>query len=120
VKRAKDNATLSLFDAAKAAREARDDGIRRATEHADAVSPRWSDEAYEALLRWCEGKSGREFLAESARLDLVDAVPAPPDQRAWGGVFVRAARAGYLERAGYRKARDPKVHCSINTLWKII
>ena len=108
-----DNQTVFDFDAA---REARDQGIRTAIEHADDVTPRWSDKAFELLCEHAQRHA--EFTSEDVRFAAKDSIPAPPDGRAWGGVFQRAARAGIIARAGYVQARDPKVHCNVVTLWR--
>lgn len=103
------------FAAAKAARDA---GIQAATDHADAVSPKWSDVAYGYLHNFaCTAES---FTSEDVRTAAYasEAVPTPPNERAWGGVFMRAARNGVLLRDGYDTARDPKVHCNVVTRWR--
>lgn len=103
------------FAAAKAARDA---GIQAATDHADAVTPKWSDIAYGYLHDFaCTAES---FTSEDVRTAAyaTEAVPTPPNERAWGGVFMRAARNGVLLRDGYDTARDPKVHCNVVTRWK--
>lgn len=99
-----------------AARAARDDGIRRAVQHADAVTPRWADLAYDFLQRHL--LTVPTLTSEQARQAAQGIVPEPPSLRAWGGPFSRAARAGLIERAGYDTARDPKVHCNVVTVWR--
>lgn len=99
-----------------AARRARDEGIARAVDHADAVAPKWSDRAYDFLTAYL--RANERLTSEDVREAAQGIVPAPPSLRAWGGVFQRAARAGLIERAGYDTARDPKVHMNVVTVWR--
>lgn len=100
----------------QAAREARDEGIRTAVEHAESVTPRWADKAFDLLCQ--HARANAEFTSEDVRFAAKDSITAPPDGRAWGGIFQRAARAGIIARAGFVQARDPKVHCNVVTLWR--
>jgi hypothetical protein len=108
--------TPDLFDSA-AARAARDDGMQRAATHADDVVARWTDnalafvKAYAQLHQHLTGEYVR-FFAESQGL------PAAPDNRAWGAVMIRAARAGLIEKDGWTTARDPKGHCHPIAQWR--
>lgn len=99
-----------------AARAARDAGIAAAVEHADHVEPKWSDTAYDFLVGYLP--SVETLTSEDVREASRGVVSDPPSLRAWGGVFMRAARAGLIERAGYGTARDPKVHCNVVTVWR--
>lgn len=99
-----------------AARAARDAGIQRAVDHAEAVVPRWADTAFAFLLTYLAGQSGR-FTSEDVRLAASSTVPVPPNERAWGGIFQKAAKRGLIVRDGYTSARDPKVHCNVVTVW---
>lgn len=99
-----------------AARARRDEGIRRAVDHANAVEPRWADQAYEFLVRYLQ--TVETCTSEQARAAAAGVVPEPPSRRAWGGPFTRAARAGLIEREGYTTAVDPKVHCNVVTVWR--
>lgn len=100
----------------EAARAARDAGIHRATAHADRVNPKWSDDAYAFLER--HARTSPLFTTEDVRAASAGEVPDPPDSRAWGGVVLRAVRAGLLELDGYMTARDPKVHCNVVKRWR--
>lgn len=102
----------------EAARAARDAGITQAVTHADEVTPKWSELAYAFLLGYAGANEG--FTSEDVREAAYAAgsVDKPPSERAWGGVFMRAAKANVLQRAGYDTARDPKVHCNVVTRWR--
>ncbi len=107
----------------EAARAARDDGIRRAVEHADAVEPRWVDQAYDVLLDFLRRPEAHvaSFTSEDVREHAAAlGLPEPPHLRAWGGVFQRASRAGIIARAGVTTARAVNVHCSIVATWRAV
>lgn len=102
-----------------AARAARDQGIKQAIDHADAKLPRWSDRALEVLRAYIRSPEVGEFTAEDVRAYAGRVgLPQPPHLRAWGGVFQRAVKAGWIERAGTTQARAAHVHCAIITVWR--
>lgn len=96
------------------ARVRRDIGIQRATDHADQEHPRWADAAFD-VLKSAVAIREQPFLAEDAIEAIGHAVPEPPDGRAWGGVFQRAARAGVIRKVGYAPARSSNL--SPKVLW---
>src|SRR5580765_2784301 len=108
---------LSLFNDARAKRDA---GISAAMGHADAVNPKWSHMAYAFLLSYAATHGC--FTSEELRIAAyaADAVPPPPDERAWGGVVVRGVRAGVLRRDRFVNARSPKVHCTVGAQWRVV
>lgn len=94
------------------AEQRRDDGIRRAVEHADAVVMDWSSHALVKLLEYAAMHD--IFMVEDVRVYAeVKGLPAPPDGRAWGAVVQRAAKSGQIIKLGYAPARSsnlsPKV-----------
>lgn len=93
----------------------RDDGIRRASEHAEDECEGWGLEALRFLTRYA-GAADVPFLAEDVVLAAVGVVPSPPDARAWGGVFKRAAARGIVRRVGYAPARSSNL--SPKCLWQ--
>lgn len=95
------------------ATERRDDGMRRAVDHADRVSHAWSVLAYQFVQHYLAYDG--PFLAEELVRAAYDyGIPEPPDARAWGAIMNRAARAGLIVKAGYREDR----YCSPKTLWR--
>lgn len=100
------------------ARVRRDDGIQRAVDHADRVSHAWSVLAYQTLLEYLKfvpDPFGDGFIAEDfTGYALARRVPKPPDNRAFGAIIQRAARAGLIVKAGYREDK----FCSPKTLWR--
>jgi hypothetical protein len=97
---------------------AKNDGIQRATDHAEAVSPGWNEQCYQLLLKFLSNHAGpfmaEDFRAYCALLDF----DLPPSARAFGGVIVRARIAGIIEKVGYRNVRNVKAHATPATLWQ--
>lgn len=97
--------------------QARDDGMERATAHADAVSDRWRVNALAAVVDYItRDLFVEDFTAEDVREWA--RLPEPPDRRAWGTIMVVAARKGYIAKAGYRPHRDPSRHHGVSTVWR--
>lgn len=89
----------------------RDDGMARAIEHAESDQPGWAGIALDFLRGYA--RMHVDFLAEDVVAAAAMLVPDPPDGRAWGYVFRRAAREGVIQKAGYAPAKtsnlSPKV-----------
>jgi len=102
----------------KQARAERDNGIKRAADHADRVSDGWSDRAYQFLLKFLGNHNG-PFMAEEVRsaAALMD-FELPPSARAWGSVVLKAAKAGIIERIGIQKVKNKNAHCANATVWR--
>jgi hypothetical protein len=99
----------------EAARAARDAGMRQALDHAEAANDGWKHEAYTFLLQFC--RSHAEFISE----DVSDAherlgYPQPPTKRAWGALYTKAAREGYIAQCGMGRSRLR--HASICPKWR--
>lgn len=86
------------------AKAGRDEGMRRAAEHAEKVNPGWVEQAYSFLATFVKDRPG-DFLAEDVRLAAALVLPEPPDNRAWGPVFKEACRRGLIQRKGYGAAK---------------
>lgn len=93
-------------------------GIKRAIEHANAEVRGWSDLAYNYLLEY--SKTHKEFMVEDVREASKGFVPVPTSSRAWGGVVVRASKAGVIKRKGFQNVKNTKAHCTPATLWEVI
>jgi len=74
---------------------ARDAGIAQAADHAASVDISWADRAYEHLTTYAEAHNS--FISH----DVTDGLVSPTSQKAWGAVFVRAVRAGVIEKVGF-------------------
>lgn len=83
-----------------AAQRAAELGMRRAIDHADRIEPGWSEQALIALLHFAARTD--QFTAEEARRHVhADGLSLPPDGRAWGAVFKRAAARRHIRKIGY-------------------
>lgn len=99
----------------EAAREAGYAGARASAEHADAVSPGWTERAYQALCAFA--RQVRSFTSFDFRCSVESqGLEKPPTDKAYGAVFQRAARAGVIRKAGY--APHPERHCSPTPIWE--
>lgn len=94
----------------------KEEGMKRAVDHADSVIPAWSDQAYNFLKSFT--RESAEFLTEDVRRAAVGKLPDPPNLKAWGAVIIRAAKEGLIKNAGYRKAKHARSHQRPSTLWK--
>jgi hypothetical protein len=93
-------------------------GIKKAVDHANVEVKGWSDQAYNYLLEY--SKKHKEFMVEDLREASIGTVPKPPNTRAWGGVIVRASKAGVVKRKGFQNVKNAKAHCTPATLWEVI
>lgn len=97
--------------------ELRDEGIRRAEGHAERVEPGWLEHAVEYVRDYA--RLHPELTSEKARQYAERCgLPEPPDKRSWGGVMLRALRAGVVEKIGWTTADDPLVHNNPVSLWR--
>lgn len=95
----------------------RDAGIKIAVDHADEVSEKWSEVAYQFLLKFI--KSNKEFMTEQIRSASAGHVPEPPTTRAWGGIIVMAKKSGLIKRIGFQNVTNSKAHCTPASLWQV-
>jgi hypothetical protein len=95
-------------------------GAATAAAHADAVSPSWSERAYDYLVAFgSKLLVGKTFMTEDVRIaaETSGAVPQPPTRRAWGAIILRAKREGLLIHAGFAPNKDPSCHGSPKSVW---
>lgn len=98
--------------------ELRDAGIEQAINHANEVTPDWSDMAFEKLKEYIKAFPG-EFMAENFRSEMaLQDFPLPPSARAWGGVIRRAAIAGLIVRVRHQQVSNKKAHCCFASVWR--
>jgi len=95
--------------------QARDVGMMRAQIGAENAAPGWGERAYEFLYnvaRWNE-----TFSPEAVTDAYNEWLEAPSNPKAWGPVYLRAVRAGIIERSTetYRRRYG---HGSLGVLWR--
>lgn len=85
----------NLFEYAERAAQLRDAGMSLARIAQDDKAPEWSGLAYEAILRVARAN-------ETVHVDNVLTIfkLAPHHPNAWGSVWMRAIKAGVIERTG--------------------
>lgn len=88
-------------------------GALLAASHADREIHNWSDDALSFFELYAQQKPDG-FLTEDVRTWAEKmGFPPPPDERAWGHIAKKAAKAGVVVPIGYAKARSsnnsPKV-----------
>lgn len=77
----------------------KDLGIKRAIDHADAVSEDWSERALKAALYFILiNPIGFTFLTEDLRNYIYEnnLVEPPPSDRAWGAITLKLRKSGYI------------------------
>ena len=102
--------------------ELRDKGIKQAIDNADNTHEKWSDKAYKFLLdyiKYGEGRDQYEFMTEDVRMASEAEIPKPPSNRAWGGVILRASRAGLISRIGFSNVKNAKAHRTPASIWRV-
>jgi hypothetical protein len=98
------------------ARAERDAGMEQALDHAERVTDNWGEIAYQFLTSFAMNASGN-FISEdvSAAAAQDPEFPAPPTDRAWGPIYKRAAKDGWIKQVGIGRSR--RRHASICPLW---
>jgi hypothetical protein len=110
------NSQLNIFDG----RQARDEGINKASDHAEAVNPGWNDQAFTMLKQFISVYPG-EFMGEDFRAycAMVD-FPLPPHARAFGGVIHKAAKSGLIKKIRIAPVKNVKAHCAFASVWQAV
>jgi hypothetical protein len=101
------------------ARFERDAGMQQALEHAEDVTPDWGELAYQFLTTFAMNATGpfiSEDVSDAAKLDPT--FPPPPTDRAWGPIYRRAARDGWIRQVGTGRSR--RRHASICPMWAAV
>lgn len=97
-----------------AARQQRDTGIARASEHAEALDVGWSASAYRLLCDYATQTA--QFTSEDFRAFL-DRIKFPVEvPKALGGIFQRTAKQGVIRKIGFGVSKQR--HLSPCPLWE--
>ena len=97
--------------------EARDAGIAKVENTADAINPEWRDNAFELLKRFLNECSG-EFKSEDVRAyaamyDFVE----PASKRIWGSIILKASKQGLIKKLRIEPVTNKKAHCAFASVW---
>ena len=95
----------------------RDKGIKQAINNANDTHEKWSEKAYKFLTDYI--KSHHEFMTEDVRVASEKKIPIPPSNRAWGGIILRASRAGLINKVGFANVKNVKAHRTPATVWRV-
>lgn len=110
---------IPLFTAGdiKRGEQLRDEGIQRASDHAEREREEWNDAAYEYFVEYATTHD--QFATEDVREHaLRDGFEDAPDARAWGAVAARARREGLIIHSHFESARNAKKHRCPLRIWK--
>jgi len=97
--------------------ELRDKGIKKALDNANNTHNKWSEKAYNFLLKYIKYQD--EFMTEDVRVASEKAIPKPPNNRAWGSVILRASRSGLINRVGFANVKNAKAHKTPASVWRV-
>lgn len=92
-------------------------GALRAAKHADWVEASWQAKAHGLLMRFLGG-SGSFQCQHVINYAKHHDFPAPPDDRAWGMVMLRAARQGIIYKVGYEPSISLRQHGRPCAVWR--
>jgi len=99
-------------------RIARDKGIKRAIDNANAVERDWEEMAYDFFVNVFLKHTKGAFQCEDYRAACKGIVPDPPSLRAYGGIITRAKHAGLIRKAGPPKpVKNPKAQMAFAAVW---
>lgn len=93
----------------------KDAGIAKAIEHSEDILPGWRDKALKHLKRFAE--THKTFRAEEVRNSFEGVTVSA---RAWGGIMVSGAKAGWIKTEKTVKVENPAAHQANAALWESI
>lgn len=101
------------------ARRERDSGMAMVEQAAINANPKWPDVALEYLKLYAIRAGANRFTAEDVLAQaVIDRIIEPPNPKAWGGPFKRAATLGIIRKVGYDVCH--KRHASPTILWESV
>jgi hypothetical protein len=109
---------LSILDQIAEGERLRDAGIKTALDHANAVSPDWSERALNLVRDFLKYHRG-EFMVEDLRsyAAMQDNFPLPTNARSWGGIIKKAEKEGLVRRLDFSATKNPKAHRTPASVW---
>lgn len=97
------------------ARAERDTGMQTALDHAQADLPEWGGLALAYLRNYAETHDRFPAWFATGAANLTRSVPVRSG-KAWGSIFVRAQRLGWIVKDGFRP--DPLRHMNPAPVWR--
>ena len=92
-------------------------GMQQAIDHADSVSEKWSERAYQLLIKFL--KENKRFMREDFRSYAAEVdFELPPSSRAWGSIISRAAKEYLIIKIGFASVKNPKAHATPAAIWQ--
>lgn len=113
----------SLLDIIREGENRRDAGMQEAVDHADDVTPQWSQKAFNLFIQYTkEYRPRHQFQAEDFRVwcEQGKKIPDPPSKRAYGSIMVMAAKRNLIRSIGHATVKNVTAHRCFATLWEII
>ena len=97
--------------------ELRDVGMQKAIDHANDKAEKWSERAYQLLIKFLHTRKrfmGEDLRSYAAEVDF----DLSPHARAWGGIIQRAAKELIIIKIGIGPVKNPKAHLANAAIWE--
>jgi hypothetical protein len=77
----------------------------------------WTKEAFNLMKEFIPEQ--KQFMCEEFRDYCHDkGLTLPANNRAFGGIILKAMRQGLIRRVGYGKVKNPKAHAANAAVWE--
>lgn len=93
------------------------EGMGRALDRAEAAVPAWGDLALDYIRRYASQHAEFPGFFVTMQAENDPNFPNPENERAWGGVWKRAAREGIV-RATSKTMKHPRRHGCPALIWE--
>jgi len=100
----------------KTREQLRDEGMVKAMHSANQANAKWTLMAYAFLIKYAE--KHEKFMLEDAREASINRIPQPPNNRAWGGIIIKAVNADIIVKQGFASVKNKKAHCTPASVWQ--
>lgn len=108
---------MATREAMKYARDAANDGMKRALDHAESDVPGWTELALEFVRRYAERNEYFPWYFITMAAEQDKNFPAPEGGQSWGGINRRAQNLGIIEKSD-RTMSHPRRHASETRVWR--
>jgi hypothetical protein len=96
----------------------RDEGIKRAVDHAEREAPGWQSRAVEFIARFARANAGEFFVEDIRTWAHNNGLDEPPHARAWGAAILLARKRGLVTFVEYRKKPHDGAHKTPASVWR--